>query len=156
MAWWLLQSRVGAAEGWIVEHDGARRETAMGPKSPWPDWVVAPPGSRLRIQSYFGAAPGYAAQGMGEARLAGGVNAEVASLIALLQSRGWTVETARVEGAEPTLPPTPVSFCLVTAAMGKERTASYVFQEAPETNIVRIHWFEGEAPAAFRQPSSLC
>lgn len=146
--WWIIDSHVGAAPASYVEHDGIKRDAAIGPKSPWPEWVPLLPGAELVVESHFAAAPGHAEQGMGQARFAEPVEAAMAQLVERLDADGWTVGRSRFAGTEPSTPPRPLVVCTITA----ERTSPAVqsvtfrFQIQPAADSASVFWIMGPAP----------
>lgn len=144
--WWLVAAHVGAAPTTYIEPSGVAREALLGPKAPWADWVVLPEG-RLTVSSWFGAAPGYAEQGLGDVVMSEKASTALPALKEALDAAGWTIATSRLDTAEPSLPPRPMTLCSVSARMpGTARSATYVFQIAPGAARVRVSWHVGEGP----------
>lgn len=143
--WWLVESEVGAAQSTIVEADGAVRNTYLGPRSPWPAWVVTPAGAKRTVRSYYSAAPGHAAAGYAELDYRSDARTELAALTQRLVAEGWTVTTARLDTLDPSLPPQPLTLCTLAAERTDNggRTLRYGFQLTPQSRTGRVHWAEG-------------
>lgn len=147
--WWIVQSHFSAAPTTYIEPNGAKREALLGPKAPWADWVVMPDG-KLHVSSWFGAAPGYVEQGNGDVVMTEKTSTALPAIKQALADAGWTVETSRFDTLNPSLPPHPMTLCFVSARLpGTVRAATYSFQTKPDTDVVRVFWYNGEpAPAA--------
>ncbi len=144
--WWLVQAEVGAAPSVIVESDGVSRHTTIGPRSPWPEWARLPAAGEVTPHAYYAAAPGHPAMGHGEIALSAPSPASIAALARALEAEGWAVTAVRYRVAEPTLPPTPLLVCALTARRGAgadERTMVFGFQLAPLSGAASVAWREG-------------
>ena len=80
------------------------------------------------------------------------------ALIAALAADGWTVGAWKIQGAEPSLPPKPLTLCEVAATRADPapRALNYNFQLEPALATAAIRWKDGPPRPVVGDRSQSC
>ena len=142
--WSIMRMNFAAEPVVYIEQDGTTTGAVLGPKAPWPDWVTAPPGGRLTVQSYFAGADALAT-GVGAFAFSDAPLDRLDGFLAALDADGWRVETAQLETVEPSLPPRPMTLCSIVASRDAPdaRYILYSFEIDARARTMDVFWSSG-------------
>lgn len=144
--WSIVRMEAAAERVGYVHAGGITQWAWLGPLAPWPDWALRPEGARMRVQSHFEAAPGFAALGLAKVDLEAAPQPALEAYAEAAREAGWTVEFSHYDGVRPDLPPRPFRMCIVEARKGA-RLLRLALEGDGRWSRGSLQWIDGVQPA---------
>ena len=144
--WMLVNMEFAVQPVTYVRHDGTVDHALLGPKAPWPGWVLTPEGARLTVRASFEtAAPDLPRSGYGDLIMTGELRAAIEAYAAALKNADWRVDVYSVETPLAGAPSGRLIRCMVQATRQDPdwRTIELGLTLSPASHEAQILWFEG-------------